>query len=133
MTTPLVVFLAEDNICDVLLIRRAFEEHQLQFELLVAADGDEVTALLGRIGKDLPAPNLLMLDLNLPRMEGKELFRCVRAHPLCGKIPLLVATSSDSPHDHAWTSEFEVAHYFRKPSKLDEFLRLGAVVRNLTK
>lgn len=132
MTAPLVVFLAEDNAGDVLLVRRVLTEHKLEFELLVAEHGDNVTELLERIGKDLPAPNVLLLDLNLPRMDGPELFSRVRAHPLCKDVPLIVVTSSDSPKDHAWTSEYEVSHYFRKPSNLEEFMQLGTVIRSLT-
>lgn len=132
MTAALVVFLAEDNAGDVFLVRLALSEHHLDFELLVAEHGDQVTELLERIGKDLPAPNVLLLDLNLPRMDGPELFSRVRAHPLLKDVPLIVVTSSDSPKDHAWTSEYRVSYYFKKPSNLEEFLQLGAVIRGLT-
>ena len=132
MSAPIVVFLAEDNNGDVLLVRRALRTHQLDGELLVAQHGGEVTSLLERIGNDIPAPDVLILDLNLPRMDGPELFERVRAHPLCSQTPLIVVTSSDSPRDHEWTSAFNVAYYFRKPSSLDEFLTLGAVVKSIT-
>ena len=132
MSKRLAVLLAEDNAGDVFLVREALLEHRLDFELYLAGDGDTLTALLERVGIDVPAPDVLLLDLNLPCIDGPELFRRVRAHPLCAHTPLIVISSSDAARDHAWTSEFGVSHYFRKPSHLDEFLQLGAIVRKLT-
>jgi DNA-binding response OmpR family regulator len=132
MKPPLVILLAEDNPGDVFLVREALREHRLEFELFVADNGDRVTALLERLGKTVPQPDVLLLDLNLPGIEGKQLFQQVRAHPLCANVPIVVVTSSDSPKDRAWTSEFGVSYYFRKPSEFDEFLALGAVVREVT-
>lgn len=132
MTAPIVIFLAEDNPGDVFLVRHALQERQLDFELFVAEDGDKIEALLDRIGKDVPAPHILLLDLNLPKMDGPELFRRVRSHPACADVPLVVVTSSDSPKDHAWTGGFRVSHYFRKPSRLAEFMQLGEIIETLT-
>src|ERR1700761_1364149 len=132
MTAPIVVFLAEDNPGDVFLVRHALQARKFEFELFIAEDGDKVDALLDRIGKDVPAPDILLLDLNLPKMDGPELFRRVRAHPACESVPLVVVTSSDAPKDHAWTGEFQVSHYFRKPSRLTEFMQLGEIIETLT-
>src|SRR5271154_5057760 len=88
MNAPLLILLAEDNAGDVLLIRRALESHQVECKLIVAEDGDKVTAILARIGQDLPAPDVLILDLNLPRMDGRDMFQRVRAHPACSRTPL---------------------------------------------
>jgi CheY-like chemotaxis protein len=131
MTSPLIVFLAEDNPGDVFLVRRALREHGLHCHLIVAENGDKVNQFIERVGTTGPTPDVILLDLNLPRVEGPELFRTVRSNPACANVPLIVITSSDSPRDHAWTSEYRVSHYFRKPSTLDEFLKLGAVIRNL--
>lgn len=131
MKSPLVILLAEDNPGDVFLVREALREHRLDFELFVAENGEKITALLERLGKTVPQPDVLLLDLNLPGVEGREMFVQVRAHPLCTNVPIVVVTSSDSPKDRAWTSKFDVSHYFRKPSEFDEFLKLGAVVRDV--
>ena len=131
MTGPLVIFLAEDNPGDVLLVKRALREHAIDFRIFVAENGDMVTEFVRTVGTTTPAPDVILLDLNLPRMEGPELLRTVRAHPLCANVPLVVITSSDSPKDRAWTSKYGVNHYFRKPSGLDEFLELGAVIRSV--
>jgi len=132
MSRRLAIFLAEDNPGDVFLVREALLQHHLDFELYLSSDGDKLTALLERINVDVPVPDIFLLDLNLPRIDGPELFRRVRAHPFCAHTPLIVVSSSDSARDHAWTSEFNVSHYFRKPSHLDEFFKLGAIVRDLT-
>ena len=125
------ILLAEDNPGDVFLVRQAMAEYRLEAELFVAGDGDEWLALLQRIGEDVPRPDLMLLDLNIPRIDGPELFRSTRAHPLCSDVPLLVVSSSDSVKDRAWTSEYRVAGYFRKPSDYKEFLKLGSVMRDI--
>ncbi len=125
------ILLAEDNYGDVVLVRTALAHQRREFELFVAEDGDALAELLAKLGHDIPAPDLLLLDINLPRIEGPVLFRMVRDHPLCAKLPLIVVSSSDSLKDHEWTEQFGVAAYFRKPSDFDQFMQLGAVVRNL--
>ena len=103
----------------------------LAFELTVAEDGDQAIDLIERIGADIPVPDIVLLDLNLPRILGPELFSRVRSHPACAHLPLIVITSSDSPKDHAWTGEYGISHYFQKPSDLDLFMQLGPVVHTL--
>jgi len=127
----LVILLAEDNPGDVLLVRQALREHFSDIEMFVADTGEKAAALLDRVGKELPRPDVLVLDLNLPGVEGTELFQKVRDHPLCADTPIVVVTSSNSPKDRAWTATFGIAHYFRKPSDFDEFMKLGAVVREI--
>lgn len=132
MTSALSILLVEDNPGDIFLIRQALLEHQIDAELFIAQDGDEFTALLEKLGDSVPRPDVLLLDLNLPRIEGPDLFRRVRGHTLCSDAPLIVVTSSDSAKDRAWTSEFGVSHYFRKPSDFAEFMQLGALIREVT-
>jgi two-component system, chemotaxis family, response regulator Rcp1 len=129
MTSPVHILLAEDNPGDVLLMREALEQHGLQFELCVADDGDKLRSILTRLGSGLPQPDLVLLDINLPRVEVPELFRLIREHPLCSDVPVIVVTSSDSPKDRAWTDQFRVTHYFRKPSDYEAYMELGNLVR----
>lgn len=130
MKTPLVVLLAEDNAGDVLLVHEALREHALDFEIFVARDSRSMTELLARVGNDVPRPDVLLLDLNLPGIDGKDLFALVREHPLCAEVPLIVITSSDSDKDRHWTDNFGVSHYFRKPSDYEQFIELGTLVRD---
>lgn len=131
MSSRSVILLAEDNPGDVLLIRDALQGQLSNFDLLVAEDGDKVISFLDRFGNDLPGPDILLLDLNLPRVDGPDMFRRIREHPLCTEVPLVVISSSDLPRDRAWTDGFRVACYFRKPSTYDAYMKLGEVVNSL--
>lgn len=131
MTEPVTIFVVEDNPADVFLVRQALQQEQLNFQLFLAEDGDTALSLLDRVGKGVPTPDVLLLDLNLPGVDGHELFQRVRQHPLCKDVPIVVFTSSDSPRDRAWTSDFQISHYFRKPSDYDEFMKLGEIIRSL--
>jgi two-component system, chemotaxis family, response regulator Rcp1 len=133
MTPPLRVLLAEDNPGDVMLVRDALRQQSIDFELLVVDDGDKIRSFLNNATADHPGPDVLLLDLNLPRLDGPDMFRLLRDHPCCCDAPLIVITSSDSPRDRAWTEQFGVAHFFRKPSNYDAFMKLGEVVRGVLK
>lgn len=129
MTAPLRVLLAEDNPGDVMLVRDALQQQLTNFELLVIDNGDKIRSYLSNPATNHPGPDVLLLDLNLPRVDGPDMFRLLRDHPCCSKVPLIVITSSDSPRDRAWTEEFRIAHFFRKPSDYDAFMKLGELVR----
>jgi two-component system, chemotaxis family, response regulator Rcp1 len=122
------VLLAEDNPGDVVLVREALRQQSLNFELVVVDDGDKIRKFLDAPDQNHPNPDVLLLDLNIPRVDGPDMFRLLREHPCCCNAPLIVFTSSDSPRDRAWTEEFRVAHYFRKPSNYDAFMELGKLV-----
>lgn len=127
---PTVIFLAEDNSADVFLIREALSQRGLPYELIVAEDGARVSSLLDQVGEALPQPHIVVTDLNLPKLDGADLLQLLRSHPVSAKLPLIVVTSSHSPHDRGLASEFD-AHYFHKPFELAEFLSLGEVVWRL--
>lgn len=133
MSTPLRILVAEDNPGDVELVREALREHHLDCELFVAPDGGEVERYLERMGKDddAPCPDLVLLDLNLPKATGYELFEMFRSHKLCSGTPVIVMTSSSAPRDRARATELGAARFFCKPCELTEFLELGSVVRGL--
>jgi CheY-like chemotaxis protein len=131
MSEPVRVLLAEDNPGDVMLVRDALRQQSLNFELVVMDDGDKIRSFLDAPEHSHPNPDVLLLDLNLPRVDGPDMFRLLREHPCCCNIPLIVITSSDSPRDRAWTEQFRVAHFFRKPSNYDAFMELGELVRSV--
>jgi CheY-like chemotaxis protein len=131
MNPPLRVLLAEDNPGDVVLVRDALQQQYRDVELVVVDNGDKIRSYLGTPKENQPGPDVLLLDLNLPRVDGPDMFRLLRQHPCCSNVPLIVITSSDSPRDRAWTEEFRVAHYFRKPSDYDAFMKLGELVRSV--
>ncbi len=131
----LQVLLAEDNAGDVFLVEEALRAHSMNCVLRVVRDGDEAEEYLGRVGTvpEVPCPDVFLLDLNLPSGDGHELLEKFRAHPQCTAVPVVVVTSSDAPRDRARAERSGADAYFRKPSNLNEFMELGAVVARVVK
>jgi DNA-binding response OmpR family regulator len=127
------VLLAEDNPADVKLLRIAFEEHQVDCTLQVASDGQQVLKIIAA-GEGDPAqkrPDLIVLDINLPRHDGIEILQRLQETHRWSRVPVVVLTTSDSPRDRTMALRLGAARFLRKPSNLDQFLALGAVVRDL--
>jgi len=125
-----VILLAEDNPADVYLIREALKEHGVDCAIQTATDGRDVLAL---IDSNDPGwhPDLIILDLNLPRHDGIELLRKLRSTAGLDNVPVVVLTSSDSPRDRATATELGATRYLSKPSNLEHFLELGAIFKKL--
>jgi CheY-like chemotaxis protein len=131
-STPLQILVAEDNPADVFLIRQALNEHGLRYELHVVTDGAEALHLLCRIKNgEAPCPDLILLDLNLPKRNGKEILQYIKALPQYSCTPVVIVTSSDSLVDRYDTARLGARSYFRKPSSLAEFMQLGHVVKTV--
>jgi chemotaxis family two-component system response regulator Rcp1 len=126
------IFLAEDNPGDVDLLRVALEEHSVNCELLVAADGEKALRFLEDIGAGtLGCPALAILDLNLPKKTGREVLQRMRENPTWNSVPVVILSSSDSEKDRAETTELGASRYIRKPSSLDAFVQIGGVLKDL--
>jgi CheY-like chemotaxis protein len=127
------ILLAEDNPGDILLVRYALEEHHIEHQLHVVMDGAEAVDFVARMGTpgNAPCPDLMLLDLNLPKLDGCEVLSEFRKNRECVHTPVIVVTSSDTKMDRTRVAKFDIACYFRKPSDLEAFMRLGAVVREL--
>ena len=126
------ILLAEDNPADVYLIRTALEEHGVDLALQVAADGSEVLRVIQEEESLAETQlELIILDLNLPRHDGIEILRRLREAERLARIPVVVLTSSDSPSDRLAASELGAACFLRKPSNLEQFLKLGEVFKAL--
>lgn len=125
------ILLAEDNDGDVFLVRRALQKRGLSHELVVAHNGEEaLTWLNGHAGdenRDL-APDLILLDLNLPRVDGAKLLSHIRRSDSFSSTPVIVLTSSDSPKDRQTALELGANLYFRKPTDLASFMDLGRII-----
>lgn len=127
------ILLAEDNPADVYLIREALREHSVDCTMRVVADGKEVLGLISpeKLTAQTRDLGLIILDLNLPRHDGLEILQRLRETAELAHVPVVVLTSSDSPRDRQAANQLGAACYFRKPSSLDQFLRLGAVLKDL--
>ncbi len=126
------VVLAEDNPGDVFLVREALQTHGLAAQLTVQQDGEQMLRFIERVESGQEScPDLVLLDLNLPKRSGESLLKRIRESPLCSKVPVLIVTSSDSPRDREVSARLGASGYFRKPPDFDEFLQLGIVVKQL--
>lgn len=128
------LLLAEDNLPDALLVREAIRMENLPLEIHVAPDGQQAIEFIARAENDpdAPHPQLLLLDLNLPKVDGFEVLRRLRASEKFKTIPVLIVSSSDAPGDRSRAAEYG-AGYFRKPPNYEEFLKLGGVLKQLLK
>lgn len=123
----------EDNRADVFLIREAITSAQVKAEIAVVHDGDNAIRLLEQADADPRGayPDLVILDINLPKKSGREVLRALRQCHHCSHTPVLVVTSSDSQRDRDEMAKLGASIYFRKPSDYHEFMKLGDVVKQL--
>jgi CheY-like chemotaxis protein len=130
MSRPIEVLLVEDNPGDVRLTREALKEGKVSNNLHVAPDGVEALAFLRREGRYAAAvrPDLILLDLNLPRKGGREVLEEIKNDPALRHIPVVILTSSQAEQDIARAYDLHANCYISKPVDLDQFIR---VVRSI--
>lgn len=131
--SPSRVVLAEDNLADIHLVREALQEHHVRCDLRVVSDGEEMLHFINQLDLDNgdPCPDLLLLDLGLPKYSGREILQHLLASKKCSHVPVVVMTSSDWRKDVELAEKHASVHYFRKPSTLAEFMHLGGLVKNM--
>jgi two-component system, chemotaxis family, response regulator Rcp1 len=124
--TAVQVLLVEDSPGDVRLTREAFREANGSVQLHVAADGVEAMAFLRREGEhaDAPRPDFILLDLNLPRMDGREVLAHIKADDSLRTIPTVILTTSDADADILKSYELNANAYLTKPVTLEAFEKL---------
>jgi CheY-like chemotaxis protein len=129
-TTPIEVLLVEDDPGDVLMTQEAFEEHKLRNRLTVVSDGVEALAYLRREGQyaDAVTPDLILLDLNLPRRDGRQVLAEIKEDEELGKIPVVVLTTSQADEDILRSYQLHANAYVTKPVDFDRFI---SVVRQI--
>ncbi len=128
---PLHILVAEDNQPDIILLREALTHHAVEHELHIVADGEAALKYISRMGRTGGpcCPDVLLLDLNLPKADGTTVLEEFRKHPECTETPVVVVTSSNAERDRVKIAGYRATRYFRKPSDFDAFLELGAIVR----
>ena len=124
--TPIEVLLGEDSPGDVRLTREAFKDAKVHINLHVAMDGTEAMAFLLREGKhaNVPRPDLILLDLNLPKKDGREVLAEIKESPTLKTIPVVILTTSASEIDILRSYECHANCYITKPVDLDGFLEV---------
>lgn len=117
------ILLVEDNEDDVLLTRHAFGRAALANRLHVARDGVQGLQFLRREPpyEDAPRPNLILLDLNMPRMDGRQMLTVLKADAELSSIPVIVLTTSDAECDIAYAYEAHANAYMTKPIDFSQF------------
>ena len=122
------ILLVEDNPMDVDLTRRAFARNHLANALEVARDGEEALAMLPRWDAGEPWPLVILLDLKLPRLDGLEVLRQLKAHPTYRAIPVIVLTTSSENRDIGAAYDLGANSYIVKPVAFDKFVSVASQI-----
>jgi CheY-like chemotaxis protein len=124
LVRPVEILLVEDNPGDVRLTQEVLSEARVNNNLYVVRDGQEALAFLRRRHPftDSPRPDLILLDLNLPRKDGRELLADIKADADLKRIPVLVLTTSSADQDVLRTYELQANCYIIKPLGLEQFI-----------
>ena len=123
---PIEILLVEDSPSDVRLTREALKDAKILNDLSVASDGEEAMEYLHRTGRhaDAVRPDLVLLDLNLPRKDGREVLAEMKADEELRRIPVVVLTTSRSEEDVLRAYDLHANCFITKPVGLDQFLRI---------
>lgn len=120
------ILIVEDNPGDVDLIREGLAEARLRNELFLAEDGDQAMEFLLQQGEhgDAPRPDLILLDLNMPGKDGRQVLAEIKGNPDLCRIPVVVLTSSKAEEDVLRSYDLHANCYITKPVDLDKFLKI---------
>jgi CheY-like chemotaxis protein len=127
------MLLVEDNPADVFFVRAALQHEGIESEILVANDGEKAIQFVeaAEANPAAPCPQVVLLDLNLPRTSGTDVLRRLRKSSRCANVPVIVVTSSDAPSDREEVESLGASRYFLKPQNIDEYMKLGSIVREV--
>jgi len=129
---PAHILMLEDNAADVYLFRKALEDANVNFELTVFKDGGRALEFVRReesLGER--APDLAVLDVNVPKNDGLEVLDAMRKNRRFDSVPVVITSSSPSPPPYSTAAQFENVRYIRKPADLEEFLQIGVILRDI--
>ena len=128
----MVVLLVEDNPGDVRLMKEALKEDKFYQKLYVTRDGEKALAFLRREDEysQAPRPDLILLDLNLPRKDGREVLSDIKKDPDLKNIPVIVLTTSRSEQDIAKTYDLQANCYIIKPVNLGQFIKVVQSIKD---
>ena len=129
---PIEILLVEDSPGDVRLTREALNESKVSNNLNVAVDGVEALAFLRREGvyADAPRPDIILLDLNMPRKDGREVLAEIKADPELRRIPVVILTTSTSDEDILKSYDLNANCYITKPVDFTQFIKVVLAVED---
>ncbi|MFK0251533.1 response regulator [Amycolatopsis azurea] len=129
---PIHILLVEDDPGDVLMTQEAFEHHKIRNTLSVVSDGEQALQFLRREGpyEEAERPGLILLDLNLPRKDGREVLSEVKASPELRSIPVVVLTTSEAEEDILRSYDLHANAYVTKPVDFDRFIDVVRQIDN---
>jgi CheY-like chemotaxis protein len=129
--TTVRIFLVEDNAPDVILIREALHAQNISYQLQCCEDGEQAIRALSDAETSL-VPDLIVLDLNLPRIDGFDVLRWVRSEPALSHVPVAILTSSQSAQDRQLAKNLGATAFISKPPNLADFLtKVGSALVEL--
>jgi CheY-like chemotaxis protein len=129
---PIDILLVEDSPADVDLTREALEDAKVRNNLHVVGDGVDALAFLRQEGpfSDAPRPDLILLDLNLPRKDGREVLAEIKADPALLRIPVVILTTSAAEQDILRSYDLHANCYVTKPVDLEQFITVIKSIEN---
>jgi CheY-like chemotaxis protein len=132
ITKPIEVLLVEDNPGDAQLTRIALNDGKMCINLSLTEDGVDALAFLRKQGNyaDAPRPDLILLDLNLPRKDGREVLAEIKADPSLRRIPVVVLTTSQSDTDILQAYELAANCFITKPVDFDQFVKIVQTIED---
>lgn len=116
------ILLVEDDEIDIMTVKRCFKQLKVPNQLMVASDGEEAMLLLSSL--EIPLPCFILLDINLPKMNGLEFLRSLKTSPSLKKTPVVMLTASREETDVALCFELGVAGYMVKPVEYQDFVEI---------
>jgi len=127
---PIEVLLVEDNAGDIRLTQEALKEGKIVCNLSVVRDGVEAMAVLHREGKyaDSPCPDLILLDLNMPRKDGRAVLQEIKNDPQLMRIPVVILTTSEAEEDILGSYGLHANCYITKPVDMEQFIKVVKLI-----
>ncbi len=123
------MLIIEDNPGDVTLLNLALQRSEVDCEVSVIDDGGAALEFVRQ--KEPLVPDLVILDLNLPKADGREVLSAMRSIEAFANVPVVIWTSSNAPHERAQLNALRITRYVVKPPELNEFLKLGDIVKGM--
>ena len=129
--TPLAILAIDDSPAHIYLLRRMLDTHGFPYTLQAIEDGEHALAFFDQLAQQehVPCPDILLLDLHLPRHHGKALLQRFKAIPRCAGITVVIVTASVDPTDRAEVLALGADAFFSKPASLEAYMALGDIIR----